>query len=274
VTIYDLGFLKFPETVTAAHMKRFMWFTKDAVNRAARIIAISECTKNDLCDLLNVSPKKVDVVYLGVDREFYNEAIHPPLRRMKYILTVGTLQPRKNYTMLFRAFRHLCERWSEPIELAIVGKRGWLWEDIERQAADGPYADRIRFLGYVPEREMPGLYAGAEMLVFPSLYEGFGIPALEAMACGTPVVASNASSLPEVVKDAGMLVDPVDDNAWTTAMLNLLGDRGIRTQLRSKGISRSRLFSWERTARETLEIYKSLAGEASRPGRKQPAASA
>jgi glycosyltransferase involved in cell wall biosynthesis len=248
--------MKFPNTAERIHRKRFEWFTRDAVHRATRLCAISQSTKDDVCEYFKISSDKVDVVHLGVDLETYHPCVQPGRRSNPYILAVGTIQPRKNYGMLFRAFRDLCRMHPDSIDLLIVGQRGWLWEGIERDAQEGDFRSRIYLLGYVPEEQMPGLYAGASMVVMPSLYEGFGIPLLEAMACGTPVVSSNASSLPEVVGDAGVLINPTDRKAWTEAMSDLLTNAQQRSDLRLRGIERAKRFSWLKTAQGTLEVYK------------------
>ncbi len=262
VTIYDLAFFMFPETVGKFHLMRYRWFTRSAIHRATRIIAISNSTKADICRMFAIPREKVSVVHLGVDRSLYNENVVAARRPMKYILSVGTLQPRKNYALLIRAFGRVCDSLNEPLELIIVGKQGWLWQDIIAEARRSKYRERIQFLGYVPLREMPGLYAGAELFAMPSLYEGFGIPPLEAMACGIPVLASDASSLPEVVGDAGLLLNPLDEASWVTAIREVLTDRTLRDQLRKRGLARSVQFTWEKTAKETFSVYRSVCGHA------------
>lgn len=259
VTLYDLGFLKFPDSAEKFHRERFLWFTRDAVRRATRLIAISQSTKDDICEYFSVPAENVDVVYLGVDKRVYHENVSPVTRSRPYILSVGTLQPRKNYATLFEAFRRFCDLCTEPIDLVVVGQRGWLWEGIVRDARYGRYADRIHLLGYIPDEAMPGFYSGALMLVMPSLYEGFGIPVLEAMACGTPVICSCVSSLPEVVGGAGVLINPMEEDSWTEAMLLLLQSSQHRDELRFRGLQRAKEFSWERTAAATLEVYAKTA---------------
>ncbi len=263
VTIHDLAFLKFPETTRSAHRQRFVWFTRDAIRRATRIIAISESTKRDICQIFNASPDRIDVVYHGVDHSVYRPEAMRSRRSVPYLLTVGTLQPRKNFGMLMRAFNRLCSRWPQRIELLIIGKRGWMWEGIEQQARTGPYADRIHLLGYVPDEQMPSMYAGAALFVMPSLYEGFGMPPLEAMACGVPVVAANESSLPEVLGNAAMFLDPHDEGAWAEGIQRLLNNPQEAATLRRDGFVQAAKYSWERTARETLNVYrKTLNGSA------------
>ena len=255
VTIHDLAFLRFPQTFKPLHRQRLVWFTRNAVRRADRIIAISESTKRDLCSLFTVPADRIDVVHHGVDHALFRADGAPAKRAAPYILSVGTLQPRKNYSLLFRAFKKVCETWREPLELVIVGQPGWMWEPIEAEAKASPVADRIHWLGYVPDEELPPLYRGATLVAMPSLYEGFGLPLLEAMACGAPVIASSASCFPEVCGDAARLIDPTDEQAWADAMRELLGDAAKRNELRRLGLARATTFTWHRTAEQTLAVY-------------------
>ncbi len=261
VTIHDLACFKFPGTFKALHRRRLSWFTRDAILRADQIIAVSESTKNDICSMFRMDPQRVDVVHHGVDHDTYHPGVDGPPTSHPYILSVGALQPRKNYSMLIRAFNNLCRRVPEKIELMIVGQPGWLWEPIRREAERLPFADRVHFMGYVPDKDLPGLFSHALFVAMPSLYEGFGIPLVEAMASGAPVIAANVSCFPEVLGGAGILLDPMDEEAWTETMLSLLFDDSMRKELSQKGLERSRCFSWDRTARETFDVYRKVAGE-------------
>lgn len=252
VTIHDLAFLKFPDTFRPAHRQRLIWFTTDAVRRSTRIIAISVSTKRDLCDLLQADPGKIDVVHHGADHSVFHPSIHPIIRPLPYILTVGALQPRKNLITLIRAFKKL----RVPAELLIAGQRGWLWEPIEQEAA----ASRIQLLGHVPDDELADLYRGAAVVAMPSLYEGFGIPLVEAMACGAPIVAANASSFPEVLGDAGVLLDPSDEDAWAMTLLDLLSNAARQKELSERSLARAKQFTWDRTAEQTLAVYRKVLG--------------
>ncbi len=256
VTIHDLAFLKFPDTFKKLHRQRLTWFTCNAVRRADRIIAISESTKRDLGELLGVESARIDVVHHGVDHDSFRPDVVPATRAAPYILSVGTLQPRKNYVMLIRAFKKLCETWRDPLELLIAGQRGWLWEEAEREALKRPFAERVHFLGYVPDEELARLYRGASFVAMPSLYEGFGLPLLEAMACGAPVVAANASCFPEVLGDAAILLPPEDESAWADTMHELLLAPARRAALRERGLARARSFSWSQTAERTIAVYR------------------
>jgi glycosyltransferase involved in cell wall biosynthesis len=258
-TILDLAVLRFPETFRPLHRQRLLWFTRNAARRADRLIAISESTKRDLCEQFGTPAEKIDVVHLGVDHEVFHADVSPATRPVPYVLSVGTLQPRKNYVMLIRAFNRLCEGRCKEIELLIAGQRGWMYEEIEAEAKKSPFASRIHLLGYVSDEMLPPLYTCATLVAMPSLYEGFGLPLLEAMACGAPVIASNVSSFPEVAGDAAMLLDPNEPDAWAEAMRELLGNKEKRRELRQRAIARAQLFSWEQTAERTLEVYRKAA---------------
>jgi glycosyltransferase involved in cell wall biosynthesis len=258
ITVHDLAFMRFPDTFTPAHLRRLLWFTRDSVMRATHVVAVSDATKTDLCEMLDVAPGKVTVIHHGVDARQFHRARRLPPDRPPYILSVGALQPRKNYLLLIRAFKALCGLLRDRIDLLIVGQRGWLWEPIEREAAEGPYAERIHLKGYVPDQELQDLYASATLAAFPSLYEGFGIPLLEAMASGVPVIASNASAFPEVIGDAGILLDPGDEAAWTETMRGVIRGDIDAERLRAKGIARAGDFTWRCAAEKTLEVYRNV----------------
>jgi glycosyltransferase involved in cell wall biosynthesis len=175
-----------------------------------------------------------------------------------FILNVGTLEPRKNQTRLIQAYAMLKERTQLPHQLVIAGGRGWLYEDIFRRVNELGLKQDVRFLGYVAEEDLPALYNLADVFVFPSVYEGFGLPPLEAMACGTPVICSNSSSLPEVVGDAAIQVRPGDPDALVEAMEEVLNDGMVRQRLRDAGVEQAKRFSWEAAAQRLLSIYENF----------------
>jgi glycosyltransferase involved in cell wall biosynthesis len=254
-TILDLAVFKFPGMFEPMHRRRLEWFTRDAARRARRLLAISESTKNDLTSILGVSPERIDVTPLGADPEIYRPGVETDRRSVPYVLSVGALQPRKNFSLLIRAFKRACALWKEPVELLIAGQRGWMWGPIESEAKAPPFADRIHLLGYVPDENLPSLYRGAMIFALPSLYEGFGIPLVEAMACGAPVVASNVSSFPEVVGDAGLLLDPADEALWAERLLMLMGNPDLRLNLGRKSIEQASKFTWKNMAHKTIAAY-------------------
>jgi glycosyltransferase involved in cell wall biosynthesis len=167
------------------------------------------------------------------------------------------IEPRKNLTVLLEAYQHLLDQGSE-LRLVIAGKKGWLYRGFFERLHELGLEDQVVFPGFVPEPDLPALYSAAELFVFPSLYEGFGLPVLEAMACGTPVVCSNTSSLPEIVGDAAICLHPQDRGAWVAALTEVLENQQLRAELKAKGLARAARFSWQEAARETMAVYRSV----------------
>jgi len=266
ITVHDLAFLLFPDFLTRPSA-RYYSRVDIAARKADHIIAVSESTKRDTIRLLGVPPEKITVIPEAAHPIFTPIANADALERVRaryklprdFILFVGTIEPRKNLSTLIRAFRRLRDNYKTDAVLAIAGHRGWLVEDVDQTLAETHLSDAVRFLGGVPNEELVYLYNAARVFAFPSRYEGFGLPPLEAMACGTPVVTSNVSSLPEVVGDAAMLVDPEDVDGLAVAMWRLLSDENLRRDLRAKGLKRAQTFSWERAARATLDVYHRIA---------------
>jgi glycosyltransferase involved in cell wall biosynthesis len=233
------------------------------IKKAAHIIAVSHSTKRDLIHHLAIAEERISVVYEGIDHQVFR----PVERRLvdhPYLLYVGTEQPRKNFVGLLRAFRILKrQNGFKDLKLVKVGRSGGLDNEFRDQTIRAirelSLSNDVIFTDYVPEEDLPAYYSGAECFVLPSLYEGFGFTPLEAMACGCPVIVSNAASLPEIVGDAALLVDPGDISGLVGSFQVVLTDRGMRRKLVSKGLERAKLFSWENTARETLNVYESIA---------------
>ncbi len=270
LTVHDLSFLRTPEYAHPAVREYLVQGVPRSLRRANLVLAVSRSTERDVIDLLGVPAERVRVIYEGVDERFRpveDEVVLSQVRQRyrldgPYILAVGTLEPRKNYVGLIEAFARLRERRRIDHELLIVGREGWLYEPIYEQAeALGPRAG-VRFLGYTADVDLPALYTLASCLAYPSFYEGFGLPVLEAMACGTPVVASSSSSLPEVAGDAALLVDPHDVDGMTDALDRALHDEALRVRLRTAGQERARRFTWDGAAEELLTAYQAVAAEA------------
>lgn len=265
VTIHDLIYYLSPEACPNSAARLYAKFMFNAVSRTAkRIITDSEHTKKDIVEHLGVRPGKITVIYPGVD-DFYRPlgGDHPQVRRKykiegEYIFYVGNHGTNKNLIRLVQAFSISKKRGS--LKLVIAGKidprRKELYETPSKLNID----DRVSFIGRVADEDLPALYSMASLFVFPSTYEGFGLPPLEAMACGTPVVSSNASSLPEVIGDAAVSVDPFDVEAMAHGIDKVLSSETFKGELREKGLERARLFNWMDTARQTLEVYKEVLG--------------
>jgi glycosyltransferase involved in cell wall biosynthesis len=274
-TLHDLIFLFHPET----HKPMNRWFLTLMMPRFLRaadaVIAVSECTKRDAIRFYRIPEEKITVIYEGVNPRFRPaspEAIAAVRARYglpeRFILYVGTIEPRKNLTTLLEAFHHLLATYD--LRLVIVGKKGWLYERFFRRLRELGLENRVLFTGYVPDEDLPAIYSAADLFVFPSLYEGFGLPVLEAMACGTPVICSNTSSLPEVAGDAALLVDPTDARALTGAMEQVLTNERLWATLRAKGMERARGFTWEKAAYRTWEVYQQVISSFSGPRRDKP----
>ena len=264
VTVYDLSFLRFPESFRPLNRLYLRLFTQRSVERARRVIAISESTRQDVVRLLGKPAERVDVVYCGVDARFHPrdpETVRAFRRKKglpeRFILFLGTLEPRKNVVSLLKAYARLVARDSRSWPaLVIAGAKGWFYQEILAKVERLDLADRTILAGYVPEEEKPLWYNAAEIFVYPSLFEGFGLPPLEAMACGTPAIVSDTSSLPEVVGDAGRQVPPDDVAALAEAMATLLGDPVLRAECRQRGLERAARFSWDTAARQTVRAYE------------------
>ena len=230
------------------------------MHRARRIIAVSESTRRDLVEIYGISPAKIDVVHNGVDASFQplpadQVAAFRQQRGLpdRFVLFVGTLEPRKNVVRLIEAYAKLPK---ERPPLVLVGGKGWFYDEIFGRVEALALAGEVHFAGFIPAEDLPLWYNAADLFVYPSIYEGFGLPALEAMACGTAVIASTASSLPEDVGKAGKLVDPTDTDALTTAMEQVLSDRDLQEQMQAAGLAQAGGFSWERAARQTTNSYR------------------
>ena len=256
VTVHDLGYRHFPEAHPWRQRLYLEWSTRFSARQATRVIADSAATKRDLARFCGVPEGKIAVVYPGYDDSLAR--VDPAEVRARYglpenyFLHVGTLQPRKNLMRLMEAVSLA----PAPICLVLAGRAGWLAAPIAARARE--LADRVRWLEYVPDEDLAGLYSGAQALVFPSLFEGFGFPVLEAMACGTPVICSNTSSLPEVAGEAALLADPQDVQALLRAMLRVQAEPALRAELAARGLSRVRQFSWRRAAEETLAVLEEV----------------
>ena len=262
VTVYDLSFALFPHYFRGFNQAYLRWGTRASVQRARRVIAISNHTCQDVARLYGVPLEHIDVAYPGVNPALQPsepEAIarfrHERNLPEKYLLCLGTLEPRKNLVMLIEAFVRFKRRCPEAM-LILAGGMGWLAKEIFEAVKSSGVGDSIRLPGFVPTQEKALWYAAATAFVYPSTYEGFGLPPLEAMACGTPVITSNAASLPEVVEDAGVSIRPDDPSGWAEAMSRLWNDPIYRAELRQRGLAQSNKFTWLETARQTAAAYR------------------
>lgn len=279
ITVHDLAFLHYPHFLTTVSAEYYGQIDK-AVVHAAHIIVPSEFTRQDLIAQLGAPPDKVTVIHEAANPMF-KPLLLPEARRAvcaqyhlpeRFILCVGTIEPRKNINGLLHAFAHLRDKYAPgDVALAIAGGKGWLYEETLELVEKLNLRSHVHFLGRVSDEALHQLYVAARCHIHPAHYEGFGLPPLEAMACGTPTIVSNISSLPEVVGDAALLVDPGDPEEMAVAMQRLLNDDELHAELRAKGLQRARVFSWERAAHRTLDVYRKVA-EPRRASTQQPAA--
>ncbi|MFC2037577.1 glycosyltransferase family 4 protein [Chloroflexota bacterium] len=273
ITIHDLTALLFPEYHTPQVRELQGQKLRFAQTEADVVIAVSESTKQDLVEHLGLDPARVHVVHNGADPSFRPlppEVVASTLSPLglalqqgsgralqDYILNVGTIEPRKNLVRLIEAYHRLRKESPRPVpKLVLAGAQGWLYDEVFEQIAALDLEGAVVYLGRVESEVLPALYNGARLFVYPSLYEGFGLPVLEAMACGVPTITSNRSSLPEVAGDAALLVDPQDVAQIAEAMGNLLENEGGREHLREQGFSQAARFTWERAAKETFAVYE------------------
>lgn len=267
-TIHDMTYELYPETMDKRNLKRIKSDIQYSVDRSDKIITVSESSKNDIIKFLNVDESKIEIVYNGVDYEkfnkYYTEDIKLIVRNkynlpQNYILYMGTLEPRKNIDSIIEAFALIKKQKDfDNIKLVIAGKKGWLFEDIFNLVDKLNLKDHVIFTDYVDETDKPIIYNMAKLFVFPSLYEGFGIPVLEAMASSVPVIASNVSSLPEVAGNAVILVNPKDIEGIAKNIIKILSDDDLKNELVRKGHIQAQKFTWEASAEKLYNIYKEI----------------
>jgi len=266
-TVHDVCFRTHPETFTRRMGTYFRVFLPLATRRARLVLTVSEASARGLEELLGVPREKIRVVPNGIAADFKPVTDAGTLRQVReryglpktFVLYVGTLEPRKNLIRLVQACDRLWHAGRLDQPLVLIGKRGWLADELFQFIEDAGCRDRVILPGYVAREDLPAIYSAAAVCAYPSLCEGFGLPPLEAMACGTPVVASTATSLPEVLGDAASLVDPLDVDAIAEAIRSVIEDDALRMRLCAAGLARAREFTWEATARRTLAVYDEVA---------------
>ncbi|HXW01572.1 MAG TPA: glycosyltransferase family 1 protein, partial [Anaerolineae bacterium] len=261
-TIHDLAFLLYPHFLTK-ESARYYGQIDQAWRKTDHIIAVSEATKHDSIKMLGVPEKKITVIHEAAN-PIYRPLPKDEARRVAkqkynldrdFILFVSTIEPRKNLPGLLQAYRRLRDHYKREETLVLAGSNGWLWEEVYETVAKLNLDNHVAFLGRVPSEDLVYLYNAARLLVHPSFYEGFGLTPLEAMTCGVPVIVSNTSSLPEVVGDAALLINPHDIEGLTVAIWRVLTEEELRQDLICKGLKRAKKFSWQQAAEKTLEVY-------------------
>ena len=266
VTFYDASVLRDPSDYNTWWRLYGKYMLAKIAKRADKIITISQFSKKDIANNLNIREDKIKVTYCGIDRNFKVIADADLKNKIslkyslgeKFILYVGALQPRKNIKSLLKAYANLRKRKKIDHELVFVGGTGWRNKDIFLLIKELNISKDVKFLGYIAEDELPIIYNLADFFVYPSFVEGFGMPVLEAFACGCPVIASKTSGLPEVAGDAAIMIDPYSVVDLQEAIIQLANDNSLKDNLVSKGLDRAKMFSWERCAEQTLGIYKDI----------------
>jgi len=263
VTIHDVSFLRYPEFAESRNLAWLSTRISDTVQRANAIITDSRFSAQEIIEHLSAQPEKVFPIHLGISNRLSPpDADHVELFRRKmsldrpYLLTVGTLEPRKNLEFLITVFEHMT---GFDGRLVLAGMRGWKYESILNRMKNSTRAGDIQYLEYVSDEDLPFLYGGAELFLFPSIYEGFGLPPLEAMSCGTAVIASSAGPLPEVLGDGALLIHDFDAERWASEAMNIISDTSLKKTWIDKGHRQAAHYTWQETARKTWEIYRQAA---------------
>ncbi len=262
ITVYDLSFIHYPQVLTTARRLYLRLFTALSCRRARRIIAISRSTARDVTSSFGIPPENIDIALPGYDSVAYHPLPAQDIAEFRtrhnlperFWLFVGTLEPRKNLPMLLEAYAALPK--SERLPLILGGGKGWGYDAIFSAIERYNLKDEVRLPGYLSLEELPLWYNSAEVFIYPSIFEGFGIPVLEAMACGTPVMTSNASSLPEVAGSAGLCLPPQDVSAWTDALRRVSSDTDWHSEASHKGLEEAKKFSWQAAAQQTIASYR------------------
>ncbi len=265
LTIHDLSTLLHPELHRQPLVRRARTRLPLAAKMARAIITPTEAVKREVCEHLKIKPEKLTAIH-EAPRDFFqpvpeseSAAVRKRLRiESEFLLFVGTLEPRKNLLTLLKSLQQVFRETSLRPQTVIVGGEGWLMSETERFIASSGVADRLRFTGYLQDEDLRALYASCRAFIYPSIYEGFGLPPLEAMACGAPVIAARIPALQEVLDNAAILVDPLDEKSLAQAIVGLLTSNGQRDELRTRGVQRAAKFSWDQTARLTHEVYERL----------------
>ncbi|HEY2846662.1 MAG TPA: glycosyltransferase family 1 protein [Pyrinomonadaceae bacterium] len=264
-TVHDLAFEHYPETFRWHEAFRMRVSIRRAAREAAHIITPSEASREDVVGTYRIPAEKITAIPLAASGDFRPDIEAEKIAAVKaryslpddFILGIGSVQPRKNLARLIEAYASLAIKGDLP-PLILGGRLAWLYRDSVRAVERFGVGDKVKFIGFVPDEDLPRLYSAATVFVYPSFFEGFGLPPLEAMACGTPVITGDRTSLPEVVGDAGIMIDPYDVTAIAGAMERLLTDANLRSEMSARGIERAKTFSWEKTARETLKVFEQV----------------
>jgi glycosyltransferase involved in cell wall biosynthesis len=266
VTVHDLSFVRVPDAASPRLYDFLSTVVPRSVHQADRVIADSEATRQDLLELYGLDESKVDVLLSGITQKYKPVLFDMTIRKKygipdtPYLFSIGTIQPRKNYSRSIQALAHLRQQGYD-LNFVIAGGKGWLEDEMYQTIKKTGLREYVHLIGFADDEDLPALYSSAECTLFPSLYEGFGFPVLESMSCGTPVITSNVSSLPEVAGNAAILVNPYSVEAITAAVRRVLDDSILRQTLIERGFQQAKKFTWERSARQLRQIYTDVLSE-------------
>jgi len=264
VTIHDIISILFPENIPFASRMFYSYWMPFSYRKATRIITISQSTKRDIEKVLKIPGEKISVIPLAVDEKFKEKVSEAKIKEVRdkyslpehYLLHIGTLEPRKNLEFLIEVFHEVIkQKENSNLYLVISGKKGWYYEGLFKRVKELKLGNRVIFTGDLAEEDKAAVYRGARIFTFPSIYEGFGLPPLEAMASGVPVISSNTSSMPEVIGEAGVLISPKDKNAWVKAITQVNSNDTLRHEMILKNVEQVEKFSWAKTAQRTIDVY-------------------
>lgn len=265
VVVYDVSFIESSSTMVSRHRRYLSQAVPKSIANSSQVITISENAKSEIISHYQVDPQKISIIYPAVDHVIYKPQSQPAIMAAankykttnNYILYTGTIEPRKNIVGILNAYADLPPALQQKYRLVLAGGKGWLDETIQSRLSELTHLNIIT-TGYVPDEDLPALYSGASLFVYPSLYEGFGMPPLEAMACGVPVITSDNSSLPEVVGDAGILVSAQDTTSLTKQIVKVLTDTKLAALMSKKGLKQAQKFSWTKSAQELVELFNKV----------------
>ncbi|MGZ9586217.1 glycosyltransferase family 4 protein [Paenibacillus marinisediminis] len=265
ITIHDLAFMRYPETTSQKIYNHHMKWVPYCAEHADHILAVSEATKSDIVELLNIEPDRITVTPLAADDQFQpleNESIDKVIKKHglpdRYILYVGTIEARKNLLTLAKAFHMIQQRYHTDYKLVIVGAKGWRTSPLYEYIEQHQLSDDIHFTGYIPDEDLPALYNKAALLAMPSWYEGFGLPLVEAMKCGTPVIGSNVSSIPEIIGAPDLLCSPHEPEQWADKIFEIIHNESLYQKRQQQALARACLYSWNHTAEITAAVYQQV----------------
>jgi len=267
IVIHDLSYLKFPQYVENKNLLFLKKEVPHALKKAKQIVADSEATKKEIIKNFKISPEKILVIYGAISNKFYKKCGSKDIKKNKekykirhnYLLFVGTLEPRKNIIRLLEAYQDLSRSIRNKYQLVLAGSEGWQDKHIIKKIKEvSDSNNRVIVPGYVPEEDLPALYSGAYLFLYPSFYEGFGMPILEAMACKTPVITSNTSSMPEVAGDAALLVNPSNIEEIKESIIKIINDSALRTSLIKRGQKQIQKFSWTKSAEKLIKVFEKV----------------